>query len=394
MSNLFGDHFHPVIVLFAPLLWIAPAAETLLVAQAVLMALSIVPVFVYARDRLPHGIALAMAIAYGLFWAMQQTATFDLHEAAFAPLAVASLLLAMDRQAWRWFYLAAAAVASVKEDLTPFLTCVGAYLFVRGQRWRGGALLAASLAAFVVIVGVIIPAASDAGQYGYRGTYAAVLGNPLSIPRTLVSPPIKRLTMFLWVAPFALLPLASPLSVLLVPFALERFLSSSDHHWGTVFHYSAPLAPLVAMAAADGLARVTARFPYVRGVRTAVMLAGACVVLAAFLPGHQPLWRISSPALYRFSALDRAGREALRLVPADASVVAQTNVAPHLSHRAFLYLLAPDAPEADFVIAVEGRSTWPVASFREIRALLDERQRRGYRVVFEQDGWIVMQRGR
>ena len=97
MTNLFGDHFHPVIVLFAPLFWIVPAAETLLTAQAVLLAISIIPVFVYSRHRLPRGAAVAIAVAYGLFWGMQQTAAFDVHEAAFAPLAVASLILAMER---------------------------------------------------------------------------------------------------------------------------------------------------------------------------------------------------------------------------------------------------------------------------------------------------------
>ena len=44
------------------------------------------------------------------------------------------------------------------------------------------------------------------------------------------------------------------------------------------------------------------------------------------------------------------------------------------------------------MIAVDGRDTWPVASFQEIRGLLDERQRQGYRVVFGQDGWIVLRR--
>ena len=57
MTNLFGDHFHPVIVLFAPLFWVVSASETLLAAQAVLLAISIIPVFVYARDRLPCGTA-------------------------------------------------------------------------------------------------------------------------------------------------------------------------------------------------------------------------------------------------------------------------------------------------------------------------------------------------
>jgi uncharacterized membrane protein len=393
MSNLSGDHFHPAMALFAPLFWIAPSAETLLAAQAVLLALSLIPVFVFARDRLPANIALAITVAYGLFWGMQQTAGFDVHEAAFAPLAVALLVLAMDRKAWGWFYVAAIAVACVKEDLTPFLMGVGAYLFFRGERRRGAALAAVSLAAFAVIVVVIIPAGSDGGAYGYRSAYAEVLDHPWRIPLALVSPPIKMLTMLLWVAPFALLPLASPLSVLLAPFAFERFLSASDHHWGTIFHYSAPLAPIVAMAAADGLARVTVR---VRTLavrqRTFAAFATACVVLAAFLPGHQPVWRIFSPAFYRGSAIDRAGGEALSVIPAGASVVAQTNIAPHMSHRALIYQLAPHAPEADYVIAVEGRDTWPVATFEEIRGLLDERQRQGYRLVFGRDGWIVLQR--
>lgn len=393
MANLFGDHFHPVIALFAPLFWLAPAAETLLVAQAILLALSIIPVFLYARDRLPAGPAMALAVSCGLFWGMQQTATFDVHEAAFAPLAVAALILAMERRQWRWFYIAAAAVALVKEDMTPLLMGVGAYLIWRGERRRGAVVLCASLATFLVVVGIVIPAASDSGLYGYRGAYAGVLDNPWSIPSTLVQPPIKMLTAVLWVLPFALLPLLSPLAVLVIPLGVERFLSSSQHHWGTIFHYSAPLAPVVAMAAADGLARLRARIhdETVRRRATATF-AAICVVLSAFLPSHQPLWRLFSPRSYRFGVFEHTGRDALRLIPADASVVAQTNVAPHLSHRVALFPLAGEAPDADFVIADEGRSTWPVENADGIRALLQQRRQRNYRAVFERDGWIVLRR--
>ena len=68
VSNLFGDHFHPVIALFAPLYWIASGPETLIAAQAALLAASIIPVFLYLRDRLPLGAAYALAVAYALFW--------------------------------------------------------------------------------------------------------------------------------------------------------------------------------------------------------------------------------------------------------------------------------------------------------------------------------------
>ena len=393
LRNVFGDHFHPIIALWVPLFWVAPAAETLIVAQTILLAVSVVPVFLFARDRLAHGPALALCVAYGLFWGMQQTAFSDVHEAAFAPLAVGLLLLAMDGRRGRWFWAAVVAVLAVKEDLAPFLVFLGAYLFVRGERRRGAILVACSLAAFIAEVAVVIPAAGGGREYGYRSAFDDVLQHPWLVPVKLVTPPIKMLTAFLWVAPFALLPLASPLSLLLAPFALERFLSAGATHWGTIFHYSAPLAPIVAMSAADGLARIGRRIPDPAARRSTIaILAGVCVLLASLLPGHQPLWRVLSPKPYRFDAIDRAGADALGAVPPNASVVAQTAVAPHLALRKDLFRLDPEAPEADYVIAVDGRSPWPNATAGDVNALLAERRRRGYLVVFERDGWVVLRR--
>jgi uncharacterized membrane protein len=398
ISNIFGDHFHPMVALLTPLFWIAPAAETLIVAQAVLLALSIVPVFLYARDRLPYGPALAMSVAYGLFWGMQQTATFDFHEAAFAPLAVALLLLAMERKQWPSFWVAAVGVAAVKEDLAPFLMFLGGFLVLRGERRRGTMLCVASGVTFLVLVTILIPAASDAGQYAYRDTYAEPLGHPWRIPLLLVTPPVKLRTAFLWVAPFAMLPLASPLSLLLLPFAAERFLSASPTHWGTIFHYSAPIAPIVAMAATDGLARIALRIRDAHSRRrTIAVLSGVCILFASLLPGHQPLWRLFSGKLYRSGPIENTAHEALSLIPPDASVVAQTCVAPHLSHRRALFPLDALAPDADYVVAVDGaavdsRSPWPVAGLEEIRGLLAERQRHGYVVLFDRNGWLVLSR--
>lgn len=393
MSNLFGDHFHPVIALLAPLVWLVPRAEALIVAQSVLLAASIVPVFLYARDRLSYGPAIAMSIAYGFFWGMQQTATFDFHEAAFAPLAVALLILAMERKRWGWFWAAAVGVAAVKEDLAPFLAFVGGYLVLRGERVRGAILLAGGLVAFAVIVGVVIPMASDAGAYGYQTAFGEALRNPWRMPLQMVTPPIKMLTALLWVAPFALLPLASPLSLLLLPFAFERFLSGSQNHWGTIFHYSAPLAPVVAMAAADGLARIAARVKdAARRRHTVTILAGVCVLFASILPGNQPHWRLFSTKLYRFGPVERSARAALDLIPVEASVVAQTCIAPHLAHRRLLYPLDRNAPDADYVVAVDQRSAWPLANDAEVHALLAERIGHGYVVLFDRDGWTVLQR--
>ncbi|HZT77473.1 MAG TPA: DUF2079 domain-containing protein [Vicinamibacterales bacterium] len=389
-ANLFGDHFSPVLVLLAPLYWIAPRPETLIVAQAVLLALSIVPVAAYARERLPSRAALLLTIAYGLFWGLQRAAAFDFHEIAFAPLAVATLILARHRRRWGWFAAAIAALVCTKEDLIPLVVFVGLYLIVAGERRAGAIVAASALAAFALIVGVVIPALG-AGQYGYQSTFSEAIGRPLRIPLLLVWPPVKLTTAFMWVAPFALLPLASPLCTWLLPFAAERFLSASPTHWGTIFHYSAAVAPVAAMAAIDGLARVSTRIAsaIVRR-RTMLGFAAASVVLSAFLPGHQPMWDLFQTPFREAAAMRTTAFEALAAIPPGAPVVAQAAIAPRLAHREAIAILTADAPDAEWVIASAWLSPWPARSVEELAAWLRRYRERGYTVVFDRGGWIVL----
>jgi len=390
-SNFLGDHFFPVIVLFAPFYWIRPGPDTLIVVQALGSALSIIPVYLFARRRLPAGPALGMAIAYGCYWGIQRAIAFDVHETAFSPLAVALAILAIDQQRWRLFWLAAVAMLLVKEDHIPLLTGLGAYLWINGDRRRGAAVIAVSAAAFVLIIGLIVPALNDRGTYGYTSAYADVLRRPWILPVLLVTPPIKLETAILWFAPFVFLSLASPLAIVVLPIALTRFLSDTPTHWGTVFHYSAPIAPIVAMSAADGLARMARRWQ----PGSPFFIAGAvaaCVLCSAILPGRQPLWRVFAPRHYEATQTAILGRAVLRSIPADASIVAQAAIVPHLSARARIYVLDDHAPDADYVIASDSLSPWPSTRFSELRALLEQRQARRYSVAFEQDGWIVLRR--
>jgi uncharacterized membrane protein len=391
-TNVLGDHFSPIVLLLAPLYWIAPRAETLIVAQAVLFAVSIVPVARFLRRRLNPTPALLVAAAYGMFWGLQRAAAFDVHEVAFAPLLIAILVVAIDERRWRLMWTAAVGIALIKEDLFPLLVFAGVYLGLRGEPRRGAVLAAGSVAAFVLVVQAIAPALSASG-YQHAGSFAEAVRQPWRVPALLVTPPAKLYTALMWLAPFALLPVASPLSILLIAFALVRLLSSSAAHWGTSFHYSAPLAPVLAMSAADGLARIASRAPTEsRRRRTQTMLAGSCLLLSLFLPGHQPFWKLFDPASYRAGEVHLAGRRAIAAVPRDASVVAQGMVVPHLSQRREIYVLGPGAPEADFVIACSRLNPYPNDSGEAIAALVEARRRRGYRVIFQQSDWVVLQR--
>src|SRR5207237_286448 len=68
VPNLLGDHFNPILMLLAPLYWLWPSAATLLVAQAVLLALAGIPIYLWAGRRVGHVAGLAFLGSYLLFW--------------------------------------------------------------------------------------------------------------------------------------------------------------------------------------------------------------------------------------------------------------------------------------------------------------------------------------
>jgi uncharacterized membrane protein len=396
LNNMLGDHFSPILAVLAPLYWIHEGPEVLVVAQAALLAASIVPVWIYARRRLQRGPALALSVAYALFWGIQRTAAFDFHELAFAPVIVAAMILAMEDERWPLFWLMAVCLVLTKEDLIPLVGGFGLLLGWRGHRRHAAAAIGGSLVIFVLVVGYAIPQISDTRQFTYGSAYGEAIQSPWRIPILLVTPVIKLRTTLLLFAPFLFLPLVSPLVILVAPIAVERFLSWSPNHWGTVFHYWAPVAPILAMAAADGLHRLNVLVEQRRGPRAAALTVRwvllASVVASAFLPGHQPLLRLVRPEHYRMTDVHLTGQSMVALVPTDAVVVAQGAVVPHLSNRDRLYILDDKAPDAEYVIASDRLDPWPLTSIDDLHALLAMRRASGYETVAEEDGWVVLRR--
>jgi uncharacterized membrane protein len=90
--NLLGDHFQPIVGLLAPFFRVFPTPETLLVAQALLTAASVIPVCRAAQELLGVWASRGIGLAYAFSWGLQQMVTFDFHEIAFAvPLLAFSL---------------------------------------------------------------------------------------------------------------------------------------------------------------------------------------------------------------------------------------------------------------------------------------------------------------
>jgi uncharacterized membrane protein len=403
--TIFGDHFHPIILLLVPLYWIWADPQMLLGAQALLIAASIVPIFLFAERRLGRTPAYLFAVAYATFWAVHSAVAFDFHEWAFQPLLMGLILLAVDDRDWKRYWVCVVLLLLVKEDMAVIVIALAGYLLFF-REWRRAALTAGlGLFTYLLVTQVLIPFFSDGLEFRhwsydqFGATLLEALGamaaDPLAVFQELGSPGIKLQTMALLFLPFLGLAICSPVFVLCLPILAERFLSWNFNFWNTSGHYSLTLAPLIVLGAADGLRRVLRLVRSERRRRWAAV--AACAAMAAanvYLMTLFPLHRLADPGFYRLSASDRAAQRAIALIPPRASVTAQGRYTPHLTHRNLVFDLRPKAPTAQYFIGNTAdlyRMAYPKAGYVDRRFPLISLSRRYYPIFYENDV-VVMRR--
>ena len=347
-ANYFGDHFSPILMLFAPAYWLVSSPVALLIGQALLIAASIPAVYLYARRRMPEFAAVLLCLAYAQSWGVWAAIDSAVHEVAFAaPLLAWGICLA-DARRWIPAYACFAALLLVKEDLGLVVAAFGVVLALRGERWRGCAVAVAALAGFVLVNEVLMPAFGpggwslrDAKLYGAYGDSAGsalthLARHPGVAVAAMTDDPQKLRLVTLLLAAFAGLSLLSPLVLLVVPQVVERLLANDPNLWGPSYQYSLVPMVILALAAADGISLLTRsqRVPRVVPAVLAVCSALIAVVSAAVFP----LSRLVHPGYWNASRADDQTRTALSVVPDDAGVAADWSSLAHLSPRAGMFV--------------------------------------------------------
>ncbi|MFC4906156.1 DUF2079 domain-containing protein [Actinomadura gamaensis] len=411
--SILGDHFSPILALIAPLYRLHDGPATLLVAQAVLFALAIVPIWAFTLRRLGRTAALGASLAYALSWPIAEALRFDFHEVAFAPLLTAAAIERFDAGRRRQALAAALLLLLVKEDTGLLVAGFGLYLLVlrprtrldrtwalRGDRPLALALVIVGLVTTAVASRVLIPAFGGNGNYYFaygafgpdmKDAVLHLLTHPWDAVKALGTPPVKLGTMALLVLPFLALPLVSPLTLVVVPPLLERMLSSKfDNWWAPHYHYNAFLVATLVLAAVDGAVRVQGRRP--AGERTGTwlvlgMLAGTLVTVPAFA-----FRSFADGSLYVRDARARAAAAAVARVPSGVEVEAVNHTGPALSGRTHVLLWDRTPRWADWVVADVAYEQFPFTSLTEQRERIALLDRSGYRTVFARDGYVVLRR--
>lgn len=323
--NVLGDHFSPVTALLAPFYRVFPSPVTLLVAQAALFALSAVPVTRVAARMLGRARGLAVGVAYGLSWGLQRAVDFDFHEICFAVPLIAFSLEALLTHRWRAALLWALPLVLVKEDLGLTTAALAVVVALRARKHGSArtvpyaiAVVSFGAVAALLTFTVIIPAFNATGGYDYWTKVGEA--SPFDGTDTKI-----RTLLWLLVPTSGLLALRSPILIAALPTLGWRFLSSDGHYWGTDWHYSAVLMPIVTLALVDALpaARHSAR-PWLRSY--AFHLPAAVAAAALALTASLPLSALTEADAYRVPDRVTAVERLLDTVPDGATV--ESNIGP------------------------------------------------------------------
>jgi uncharacterized membrane protein len=263
--NLLGDHFSPVVALFAPAYRLVPHAWTLLLVQSVLIGLACALLTRAAGERLGGHAGLVLGVVLALAPGVQSMALFDVHEVAFAlPLLVVAYLRVVEHR-YTGAVLWAAPLVLVKEDAVFLLVGLALVLLARGQRRLAAMLSAYAGTCFALTVFVLIPRLSYYGSWTYWSSSAASggphgpLGTAIAAVQHALSSGAAPALAIVLLAPTLGLALRSPLLLGVVPVVASRWTSPNSSYWGPGFHYDATLAVVVVLAAYDTLVRLRDR---------------------------------------------------------------------------------------------------------------------------------------
>ena len=437
--NLLGDHFQPIVGLIAPVFLLFPSAATLLVVQALLTAVSVVPVSRAAAARLGTGAGRLIGAAYGLSWGLQQMIDFDFHEIAFAVPLLACSLSALLRGKVRAAALWALPLVFVKEDQGFTVAALGVLIVVMSLararqdararaaqdgaapdraapdraalRW-GALLIVWGLAWSFLAIAVIIPHFNALHQYPYwsDGGVLSPSGSHPSAPSVLAqfghSYVPKLRTTLLILLPVAFLALGSPLALVAVPSLALRFVSTNSAYWGAGYHYNATVMPIVFIAAIDTLGRIRAYRARPEGEAgprpwfsswlnpaATRALPALMLVIAAVTARPFPLSDLWHAQTYQISPHVQGEDAAMARVPGGTTVEATLTMLAPLAARDDTYWIGNAGnPAPQYIVFDELDSGWSPPPSNPLTFVEQRHPGATYRQVYENNFVYVFRR--
>lgn len=437
----FAIHFEPILFIISLLYLVIPNPKTLQVLQVLVVASGAFPAFWLARLRLRNNWAgVPIAGLYLLYPAQQWATIFDFHAVTLTAALLLFVLYFMYTRRTVLLFVFVVLAMACKEEIPVVLAMYGIWSMIFQRRWRTG--LAITLLGLIWTgVGLyIVHIFSPVGHTLLAPRYGALGSTPFQVVKTVLRHPGTILRQYVLqhdhlfyirtlFAPTGYLAVLAPwVWVLMLPTLALNLFSSSPNMYSGLFQYDAEMVPVLIFATIEALvlllwivqelfarwrpqvirANVQQMMPR-RGANISVRRiqsvthSGLLALLLVFIlvsvvradyeRGTMPfskdfIW--PSPS----SLHNQIGQSIIDMIPADASVSAQSNLIPHISERKYIYQFPYQDESADYVFLDVTSDIVPFGnSYDYINEAKSVLLHGHYGIVVARDGYLLLKRG-
>ncbi len=363
----FAVHISPIYYLLFPFYFIFPSPLTLQIAQAVVLAAGVIPVYLLARHfQLSSKTTLLVTLLYAFYPAISMGCSYDLHENCFLPLLLLLTFYFYETKKIWPMYLCAVLVLLVKEDAAVYLLFFALFLLVSEKKYLHGTILAVMSLGYFLLCGFLLEKYGTGMMIdrfgnliydpddGLWGAIKTALVNPGYLLTQLLahkdSPTQKILYLLQMLLPVGLLPFCTkkPSRWLLIAPILINLLSMYVYQAQIGFQYHFGITAFLIYAMLKNLPEIS-----VDSVRRTLLCvaAAACLCFYAasalpFMGSYVTNWN-EKKAYY--AEMESFLEEHL---PEDASVAASTYLVPHLADRDEIFEVHyhKNQPDIEYVV--------------------------------------------
>lgn len=412
-----GHHATFFAYVLAPFYAIAPRAETLLIIQAILIGGAVIPLFLFARNRLGPYQAVLVGAMYVLYAPLHGANLYDFH---YPPLGIGFVFWVaylVDTKRYTWAILPLLLALSVREDIALAVFALGAYFLLSRSNPRAGLALAMTGALYFIGMKMyfmpymregkdsfawfykkLIPAG---GPEGFKGILLTIIGNPTYTLSTLLEE--KKVLYFLQVmVPFAFLPFRRGVGfVFCLPGLIMTLLSNRKASYEISFQYTThwALEMFIAAIVVMSLIKEPQHAADTRGetrVRSWLWAMAFAALATSFQFGAVLQHNTARGGFWKFKFertekdIDNynAMRRLRQLIPSDAKVASTERLLPHVSNRPDAYTIrSVGISDAEYILFPKR------ISGKDVQRIVPMLERKVFGVLAEDGPYVLAKRG-
>ncbi len=416
-QNLLADHFDLFLVIISPLSYLF-GNSTLLLVQIAFLLFGGIGVYRYLQlKEIEERMAMLGMIYFYLHFSVFSALSFDYHSNVIAASLVPWFFYFLEKKEKINSLFLLGTILITKENMALWMIFVtfGFWLLNRKRDGFHFVLVYAGLSTiyFFTVTSLLMPMMSNDQTFvqfkysilgsDYKSAFTTLFYQPLLVFKSLFINTSSSITgdyvkweswLFFFFSGGIVL-LFRPLWLLmLVPIFLQKFLHNQIQMWGINDQYSIEFAPILALGIfSSGNSSLPTK---VRNLILSLAFLGSVICTIRLMDRTSSMIKRANVRLYQPShwkeALERSAiNSALKQIPADAVVSAQSPILPHLAWRDKIYTF-PLIKDADFIVYEKEKAPYPISSteFSHITDSLEYTN--NWEIVYKENNVRVLKR--